>query len=280
VPYISFRCGDDYECNVYGDLDHPAGVELGVYRNLLQNQAAKSNCASFIEAVLPRPSDKSAVALLDENYKIVKHGDLTFELTLPADEDSYGGWWISVYYQSHLNAARASESEMKNISVPKAPNTSVEEADSSQITPAKPNSAPGDLKASFAPTNWTFTNLEGHIYSNTVFSSATPIAIIVLVNGLPYRVFFTNLPPEVRAVFHYDQAKADAFLDQQASQRQTYAEWSSQELKKAREKESDLQFSESPQMSGMPFMSGGGNVYVRGYERKDGTYVNAYSRRR
>src|SRR5262245_61706014 len=31
VPYLSFRCGLDYEVNIYGDLAKPAGVELGVF---------------------------------------------------------------------------------------------------------------------------------------------------------------------------------------------------------------------------------------------------------
>jgi hypothetical protein len=32
VPYVSYRCGELYEVNIYGDLDHPAGIEAGVYR--------------------------------------------------------------------------------------------------------------------------------------------------------------------------------------------------------------------------------------------------------
>ena len=35
VPYTSFHCGSDYEVNIYGDLEHPAGIEIGVYRKLL-----------------------------------------------------------------------------------------------------------------------------------------------------------------------------------------------------------------------------------------------------
>ncbi len=40
VPYKSYRAGD-YEMNVYGDPVQPAGVEVGVYRNLLTSQNAK-----------------------------------------------------------------------------------------------------------------------------------------------------------------------------------------------------------------------------------------------
>ncbi|HEX9046546.1 MAG TPA: hypothetical protein VF988_05920, partial [Verrucomicrobiae bacterium] len=37
VPYSSFHCGEDYEVNVYGDPEHPVGIETGVYRKLLDN---------------------------------------------------------------------------------------------------------------------------------------------------------------------------------------------------------------------------------------------------
>jgi hypothetical protein len=33
VPYLSFQSGD-YELNVYGDPDNPAGVEIGIHRRL------------------------------------------------------------------------------------------------------------------------------------------------------------------------------------------------------------------------------------------------------
>src|SRR5215211_329586 len=48
VPYVSFRCGEDYEINLYGDFENPAGIEVGVYRNLLGSTAAKRNCVKFI----------------------------------------------------------------------------------------------------------------------------------------------------------------------------------------------------------------------------------------
>jgi hypothetical protein len=61
VPYISFRCGEDYEVNIYGDLDHPAGIEAGVYRDLLGEAAAKTNCLEFVSRLLSKPQDRELV---------------------------------------------------------------------------------------------------------------------------------------------------------------------------------------------------------------------------
>jgi hypothetical protein len=42
---------------------------------------------------------------------------LTFEVTPETAEDSYGGWWVSVYDVKELDAARATEEELKQITV-------------------------------------------------------------------------------------------------------------------------------------------------------------------
>ena len=282
VPYISFRCGDDYECNVYGDPDHPACVEIGVYRNLLNDPVAKTNCVSFMAELLTNSSDKNAVTLLDENYKMIKHPEVTFELTLPKDDDSYGGWWISVYSQSLLDAARASDSEMKNISVPNIPGISPDDAILPSPDLAKQTPYSADATLGYNPTNWTFADVQGHVYSNTVFSSCNPAWVIVLVQGYAMRFFFTNLPPESRTIFHYDRAKAEAFLEHQKAEVQAQQTRSAEQLARARAARPTQPTPEvsSPLDMQTPAMPAGGSVYVRGYQRANGTYVSGYTRSR
>jgi hypothetical protein len=70
VPYQSFRCGSDYEVNVYGDPDAPAAIEIGVYRELLKDQKAKENCVAFIAAVLGDPIDAG-----DRNGDVSNYGN-------------------------------------------------------------------------------------------------------------------------------------------------------------------------------------------------------------
>ena len=69
-------------------------------------------------------------------------------------------------------------------------------------------------------TNWTFTNLQGRIYSNVTFSTMTPINITVALNPYLYaQIDFTNLPENIREHFHYDPAKAATFVAEQAAVR-------------------------------------------------------------
>ena len=48
----------------------------------------------------------------------LKEGGLTYEITLPTEPDSYGGWWVSVYDEIELNKARASDKELRTITEP------------------------------------------------------------------------------------------------------------------------------------------------------------------
>lgn len=60
-------------------------------------------------------------------------------------------------------------------------------------------------------TNWTFTNLQGRVYSNTTLLNATLTNISV--NWEPYgyaRIDFTNLPDEVRQMFSSELAALKA----------------------------------------------------------------------
>ena len=119
VPYVSFRCADDYEINVYGDLANPVGIEVGVYRKLLTDASAKDNCVKFMAAALGQTADKQEIAKLSlEKDRRVLNG-LTLEITPPTDPDAYQGWWISIYDEAKMNKARASEEEMKRISISK-----------------------------------------------------------------------------------------------------------------------------------------------------------------
>jgi hypothetical protein len=121
VPYISFRCNSGgYEMNIYGDLDHPAGVEIGAVTYLVKSDAAKSNCVSFISSVLTSDGDEEIVRALNLNRKVLeKREGMTFETTFPDEPDAYGGWWVSVYDESALTNARASGPELLAITQPR-----------------------------------------------------------------------------------------------------------------------------------------------------------------
>jgi len=117
VPYMSHKSGN-YEFNIYGDPDSPACIEIGVTKGLLKSEDAKKECLAVILALLSDTKDQEFLRTLKLNEdKKVREG-LTFEVTPETAEDAYGGWWISVYDEKVLEAQRASETEIKDITVP------------------------------------------------------------------------------------------------------------------------------------------------------------------
>jgi hypothetical protein len=81
VPYTSHRAGD-YEINVYGNPDAPACVEIGIYRQLLDDPAAKQQCVAFMSSLLGKER-AAALAKLNREKDAVTVGDWTLEITPP-----------------------------------------------------------------------------------------------------------------------------------------------------------------------------------------------------
>jgi hypothetical protein len=115
VPYLSHQCGD-YEVNVYGDPESPACVEIGIYRDLLNDPSAKDRCISFM-AELVGGERAAKLKTLSKAKDSTKVGDWTIEITPPTDEDAYGGWWISIYSEPIVDKSRAGAEEMKAITM-------------------------------------------------------------------------------------------------------------------------------------------------------------------
>ncbi len=198
VPYVSFQGADGYEVNIYGDLDSPAGVEIGLQHRLVNFGPGKKYCIDFLTDVLPNKTDKEVMQKLDLQRSEVTASGLKFEVTPPTAEDAYGGWWVSVYNQEMLEKARASDSELRDIT------------QLNTISPPKP--APKPQVYVQAPTPSTPSSSANTQYT---WSSAD------LAAAHPAR--------------HYS--------------------------------------------GGYSGGGGGGPVYVRGYTRRDGTYVSSYTRR-
>jgi len=119
VPYISFRCAYTYELNVYGDPDSPAGIEIGLYRAQLINDAGKTNCIEFIAGILRAAEDTEPLRKLTLEKDVFTRNASTTEITPQSDPDAYGGWWVSIYDEAKLNSARASDAEIRQITVPR-----------------------------------------------------------------------------------------------------------------------------------------------------------------
>lgn len=277
VPYSSFRCGQDYEVNVYGDLDHPAGIEIGVYRKLLEDGSAKSNCVKFISNLLSQSADKEIVQGLGLKKDLKTRDELTFEVTPPTDEDAYNGWWVSIYSEQKLNLARASGAELKQISVAKT--DAAKSADQSK----NPSSWSADelkLARPSPPTLITFTYKSGTVVSNAEVVHVNDGVSLIwredngVGGGL---VRLEELPEKLQVQFGYDPAKtaaADALAAQKQAQWQQAQALAAQSAQTAQES----QAAPAPDYNNSDYSSGGDRVYVHGYYRANGTYVNAYTR--
>lgn len=215
VPYQSYHCGMDYEVNIYGDPDAPAAIEIGVYRSLLKDDKAKANCIEFIASVLGDETDGKIVRVMRQDKDSVVRDGLTMEVTPPDAPDAYEGWWISIYDEKALDASRASDAEMKEITTPRT--IVAAPIASAQTTPPK--------QQSIVPQSV----LEGR-----------DVATLHAAKLAADRAKQTSGSPGV------DDS------------------WSSTEMSRSR----------------APSSGSGGSVYVRGYYRKNGTYVHSYSRRR
>jgi hypothetical protein len=120
VPYVSFRCASGgYEMNVFGDLTDPAAVQIGAMSYLSQDAGARSNCVNFICSVLASADARTMVRALNWNQDDVqKNEGLTFQTLQPGEPDSYGGWWVTVYNDTALANAQASETELLAMTQP------------------------------------------------------------------------------------------------------------------------------------------------------------------
>jgi hypothetical protein len=90
VPYSSMRAGN-FEVNVYGDPDAPAGVEIGVYGNV-NSLVAKRLCVAAIQQLLRDSADRAMLDGLSLDVGTRQRGGLTFEVTPPTAPDAFGGW--------------------------------------------------------------------------------------------------------------------------------------------------------------------------------------------
>lgn len=275
VPYTSFQCGENYEVNIYGDLDHPAGIEIGFYKTLPDNALRQTNCVKFLSELLPQSTDKEIVQTLNSMKDLKTRDGLTFEITPPSADDSYNGWWISIYSEKQLDVARASEAEMKHITVTKLDAArQSSNGDSSQWSADELN-----LARSSVPTTMTITNKYGDVISDAaVRIYETGVSIIwEKGNTVAGVIMLADMPESIRNRFGYDAVKADAV---EAAKREKESRW--RQALAAQAGQQSQQAAAAQSLDAPSYQStgtySGGTVYVHGYTRSNGTYVNAYTR--
>ena len=118
VPYVSLRAGN-FEFNVYGDPEAPAGLEIGMY-GIVNHQVARKLCRTAIARVLRDGADRAFLETLSLDGAKGQRDGLTFEVTPATAPDAFGGWWITVTDDVKLAEQRAADADLARISIPRA----------------------------------------------------------------------------------------------------------------------------------------------------------------
>ena len=113
VPYLSYEAAQ-FELNIYGDPQHPAGVEIGVYAG---KDSTKEEIRNLMARLLQQAADRELLHGLALTQDQIERAGLTFEITPPTADDAFGGWWISIYDKNAIDKARASDAELERLVV-------------------------------------------------------------------------------------------------------------------------------------------------------------------
>ncbi|MGD0059679.1 MAG: hypothetical protein ABSD58_09710 [Verrucomicrobiia bacterium] len=270
VPYLSFQSGD-YELNVYGDPNNPAGVEIGIYRSLLNDDTAKKGCIEFISKLLPEQAHRTALRNLDHKKDLVTSGAMTVEITPPTDEDAYGGWWVSAYYVSALDYFRASPAEIAAITVPKNIPAASPQADASgwsqsDMKLARPSASPLEISVA----SITIGGIE---YKRARIVKRNPVEATLYHSTGVATYPLEQFGSDIQRQLGYDSIAADTYRMAQAEIQRQIAQ------RKAEASAPQEQATQSSaDYDGQSYDYG--RVYVRGYYRQNGTYVHSYTRSR
>jgi hypothetical protein len=180
VPYVSFRSGDGgYEINIYGDLNHPAAIQIGAMNYQHQTALEKSNCVNFACSVLEDHGVRTTIRALNFDQKDTEqNAGLTIQTILPGEWGSYGGWWVSVQNDTALASAQASEAELLALAQPVvAPATSASVAASPDVAtapqPALPNTQP--VTTTTTTTTYGSTYVVASGWSQEELANARPV---------------------------------------------------------------------------------------------------------
>jgi hypothetical protein len=261
-------------------LDHPAGIEIGFYKMLDDDISRQRNCIQFMSKLFSQAADKALIQALDFKKDLEMLNDVTFEITPPSADDSYNGWWVSIYSEKQLSLARASDAEMNSISIAKV------DAAKQSISDNRSQWSADELKLSrpSIPTIMTLTNKYGEVISDAAVRIYEPGVSVIWEKGVSGGVVkLIDLPEGLRDHFGYDSVKAKAAdaseKEKQVRRQQTLAAQAAQVAQQS------LSAAPVPSFGASDYpprgnYSGGGSVYVHGYTRSNGTYVSGYTRRR
>jgi len=118
VPYLSFLVNRDIELNIYGDPNHPAGVELGIYGSRKNSEKLQKTLRGYFAGFLGSREEVAALYKIGLKEGKATAGTLTFEVTPPTAPDSEGAWWVSLYNLKRLDSVRLPDAKYAALTKP------------------------------------------------------------------------------------------------------------------------------------------------------------------
>src|SRR5262249_15343860 len=151
-------------------------------------------CVSYITGLLGEAPDREVIQGLSRTKDLKVRNGVSFEITPPTDEDAYQGWWISVFSEQKLNASRASDKELNEISVAKT-----DAAKAAKNQDNNPSWSAEELKLSrpSQPETISFFNSEGEAVTNVEVLRVDNAYLYWRRGGMQGRVRLSDLPESV-----------------------------------------------------------------------------------
>lgn len=118
IPYTSFLVNRQGRLNIYGNPEDPVAVQFGIYGKRGRSKKYHQIVREFLAGHLYTRKEIAALYSLSLAGDTHRVGTLAFKIAPPSDPTSHGGWWITVYDPSRLNAARVNDSEYVKVTRP------------------------------------------------------------------------------------------------------------------------------------------------------------------
>lgn len=143
IPYVLDRSGSR-EFSIYGDPDEPAGLEIGLSKELAQNADARKDAVAALRSLLSDPKDREFLEAIDlSKPSKADRAGLSFQVEIDKNAKGDETWWITVFSPTALDAIRLSEEEARSLTQAAAPPASTPAPSSTGAkasTPAPPHS--------------------------------------------------------------------------------------------------------------------------------------------
>lgn len=174
VPYVTDRSGNR-EFSIYGDPDDPAGLEIGLSKELVLGPDARKEAMLALKSLLSDPKDQETLGSVDPSKKgKTDRQGLVFEIIEDKNAKGDATWWISVYSPQALDKCRLSDDETRKL-VPTSGAAASSPAPASSAGSSGSPSGAGSTTAGAPTTASSSTTQSGSLgFSPGALSGAPP----------------------------------------------------------------------------------------------------------